>query len=47
MPTRLAVDTATVIDHIYYSPGSKFSSNYIHSGNFWSDVTDQLLFYAY
>ena len=42
MPTRLDVNTATVIDHIYYSPGSKSSSNYIHSGNFWCDVTDHL-----
>jgi len=42
MRTRLAVDTATVTDHIYYSPGSKFSSNYIHDGSFWCDVTDHL-----
>jgi hypothetical protein len=45
MPTRFVDDSATLIDHIYFRPGAKNKSApnyYIHSGNFWSDITDHL-----
>ena len=36
MPTRITDKSATLIDHIYYSPGPKYNSSFsIHSGNIW------------
>jgi len=43
MPTRIAPFTATLIDHIYFYPGSHNSKNItLKSGNILSDVTDHL-----
>ena len=43
MPTRITPTTATLIDHIYYYPGSHNSKNItLKSGNILSDVTDHL-----
>ena len=43
MPTRITEQSATIIDHIYYSPGRNFGSDLnIQSGNLWSDLTDHL-----
>ena len=35
MPTRISETSATVIDHIYFSPGSKFGCSMLQSGNIW------------
>jgi len=40
MPTRISEISATVIDHIYFSPGSKFDCSMLQSGNIWYDLTD-------
>ena len=43
MPTRITPKTATLIDHIYFSPGSKYNPQFaIQSGNIWCDITDHL-----
>jgi len=43
MPTGKTPFTATLIDHIYYYPGSHNSKNItLKSGNILSDVTDHL-----
>ena len=43
MPTRITDKSATIIDHIYYSDGSKCNTNSIISGgNLWCDITDHL-----
>ena len=43
MPTRITDRSATLIDHIYFLPGPKYSSqSTIQSGNFWCDLTDHL-----
>ena len=42
MPTRITERSATIIDHIYYSNGTKNEGNAITAGNFWSDITDHL-----
>ena len=42
MPTRISEVSATVIDHIYCSPGSKFDCSMLQSGNIWSDLTGHL-----
>ena len=43
MPTRISEISATVIDHIYFSPGSKFDSSMLQSGNIWCDLTKAVL----
>ena len=43
MPTRITNTTATLIDHIYYYPGTYKSKNItLNSGNILSDLTDHL-----
>ena len=40
MPTRITERSATLIDHIYYFPGTKNVNNVVTGGNFWCDITD-------
>jgi len=42
MPTQINEISATVIDHIYFSPGSKFDCSMLQSGSIWCDLTDHL-----
>ena len=43
MPTRITDKSATIIDHICYSPGPKYNFSFsVHSGNIWCDITDHL-----
>jgi len=42
MPTRIAEKSATLIDHVYFSPGSRPCKSDIQSGNLWCDITDHL-----
>ena len=43
MPTRITDTSATLIDHIYYSDGTKCRDNsIITAGNLWCDISDHL-----
>lgn len=42
MPTRITPHSATLIDHIYYFPGTAKHSYQIVSGNLLNDITDHL-----
>ena len=43
MPTRFTDQSATIIDHIYFWPGRNTDHDLsIHSGNFWTDLSDHL-----
>jgi len=42
MPSRISEKSATLIDHIYYSGGSKSINDVVKGGNLWCDITDHL-----
>ena len=43
MPTHITPKNATLIDHIYFSPGPKYNPQFaIQSGNIWCAITDHL-----
>jgi len=42
MPTRITENSATLIDHIFFSEGSVNTDYTLYSGNLWCDITDHL-----